>query len=42
MGDLHCEETFDPILEIDNSITLDKITEVRTSILNLNNKIKHF
>ena len=33
---------FDPILEIDNSIKLDKITEVSTSILNLINKIKHF
>ena len=36
------KKLFDPILEIDNSIKLDKITEVSTSILNLINKIKHF
>ena len=36
------KKLFDPILEIDNSIKLDKITEVSNSILNLNNKIKHF
>ena len=36
------KKLFDPILEIDNSIKLDKITEVSTYILNLINKIKHF
>jgi len=33
---------FDPILETNNLIKLDKITDVSTFILNLNNKIKHF
>ena len=35
------KKLFYPVLETDNSIKLDKITDVSTFILNLNNKIRH-
>ena len=36
------KKLFDPVLETDNSVKLDKITNVSTFILNLNNKIRYF
>ena len=43
MGDLAVKKVFDPIMQNDNSIKLDQITDVSTFILNLNNnKIRYF
>ena len=36
------KKLFDPVLETNNSVKLDKITNVSTFILNLNNKIRYF
>ena len=37
------KKLFDPIIQTDNSIKLDQITDVSTFILNLNNnKIRYF
>ena len=36
------KKLFDLVLETDNSVKLDKITNVSTFILNLNNKIRYF
>ena len=38
MGDLAVKKVFDPIMQNDNSIKLDQITDVSTFILNLNIK----
>ena len=36
------KKLFDPVLETDNLVKLDKITDVSTFILNLNKKIGYF
>ena len=36
------KKLFEPVLETDNLVKLDKITNVSTFILNLNNKIRYF
>ena len=36
------KKVFDPVMQIDNSVKLDQITNVSTFILNLNKKIRYF
>ena len=36
------KKVFDPVMQTDNSVKLDQITNVSTFILNLNKKIKYF
>ena len=42
MGDLAVKKVFDPVMQIDNSVKLDQITDVSTFILSLNKKIRYF
>ena len=36
------KKVFDPVMQTDNSVKLDQITNVSTFILNLNKKIRYF